>query len=319
MSASAEQLQQLIWGFRQSRVLLTAIELDVFSKLSDGSDAANLARNTGTDPRAMAMLLNALVTIGVLSKKGEQYFNTEASSQNLTGDGRMAAMHQVGLWERWSSLTDCVRAGTAVLPRKRDELDTRAFIAAMHRNASERARHVVRAVDARQVHRMLDLGGGSGAYSIAFAEANTDLHGTILDRPDVLKITAENLSNSGLCGRIKLKPGDMLADELPHGHDFALLSQICHSFSAEENRQLMRRIHDALEPGGRIAIQEFLLDPDRTSPAWPVLFSLNMLVNTAGGATYSEGEISAWLAEAGFKDIRHVPLPPSTDLLIARK
>lgn len=318
MSLSPEQLQELFWSFREVRAALTAVELDVFAHLGDGPTAQQLAERIHTNSRATEMLLNALVNLELLTKQDGRYFNTEVSARHLTGDGRMAMMHQVGLWDRWSSLTDCVRAGTAVLPRKRDEAGTEAFIAAMHRNASERAEQVISAVDARNSRNLLDLGGGSGAYSIAFALANPELHATILDQEPVLKIAARHIANARVKDRVQTRVGDMLDFDLGAGFDLVLLSQVLHMFSEPECRALLRLSHKALVPGGRIAIQEFILDPDKTSPRWAVLFSLNMLVGTAGGASYSAAELSNWLSEAGFKDIRHVPLG-MTGLMLAEK
>jgi ubiquinone/menaquinone biosynthesis C-methylase UbiE len=318
MSLSPERLQELFWSFREVRVALTAIELDVFAHLGDGSTAQQLAERIHTNPRATEMLLNALVNLELLTKQNDRFFNTELSTLHLTGDGRMAIMHQVGLWDRWSSLTDCVRAGKAVIPHKRDEAGTEAFIAAMHRNASERAQDVVSAVEANKSRDLLDLGGGSGAYSIALAQANPQLHATILDHEPVLKIAARHIANAGVTDRVHTRVGDMLDFDLDATFDLVLLSQVLHMFTEAECSALLRRVHQALVPGGRVAIQEFILDPEKTSPRWAVLFSLNMLVGTAGGASYSAAELSHWLAEAGFKNVRHVPLG-HTGLMLAEK
>lgn len=319
MSLTIDQLNEIMWSFRQVRVLFTALELDVFAHLGEGASATGLAKKLSADPRATEMLLNALVNLEILTKSNDRFFNTEISAQQLTGDNRMAAMHQVYLWKRWSSLTEAVRRGHSALPREVDEQDTEAFIAAMHRNATERAIHVIAAVDATKSRRMIDLGGGSGAYSIAFCEANPELQATIFDRPQVLKIAQRHIAEAGLQNRVITKTGDLTTDSFGEGFDLVLLSQILHSFSPEENTDVLRRAYAALVPGGRIVIQEFLLDPEKTSPRWPVFFSINMLVGTQGGAAYTEEEVGTWLTAVGFKGAKHVPLPPSTGLLIARK
>ena len=318
MTLSVEQLQDLIWGFRDARVALTAIELDVFGNIGDGATSAELAQRIQSSPRSTEMLLNALVSQGVISKKENRFFNTALSVQHLTGDNRLAFMHQVHLWDSWSTLTACVREGTAVLQRKRDEAGTEAFIAAMHRNASERAKQVIAAVDAGCIRNMLDLGGGSGAYSIAFAQANPQLHATILDHEPVLKIAARHIAEAGVAGSVHTQVGDMLTSDLGTHFNLVLLSQILHMFSEAQCVALLKRAHRALDAGGRIVIQEFLLDPDKTSPPWAVLFSLNMLVGTEGGASYSEAEISGWLAAADFKNTRRISLG-QTGLLIGEK
>jgi len=297
---------------------MTAVELDIFTNLGEGSTSAEVARRIQTDPRATEMLLNALVSLELLRKENGRYFNSDLAAQHLTGGSRMAMMHQVHLWHRWSTLTDCVRKGTSVSERKRDEAGTEAFIAAMHRNASERAAVVVCAVDASKSRNLLDLGGGSGAYSIAFAQANPHLRATILDGEPVLKIAARHIAQAELSTRISTKAGDMLTTDLGSGFDLVLLSQILHMFSPEENRRVLQRAYDALDHGGRIVIQEFILDPDKTSPRWAVFFSLNMLVGTSGGSSYSAEEIQAFLVNAGFRNIQHVKLG-QTGLMVGEK
>jgi cyclopropane fatty-acyl-phospholipid synthase-like methyltransferase len=108
-------------------------------------------------------------------------------------------------------------------------------------------------------------------------------------------------------------------DEFGGGYDLVLISAICHMLGVKENRDLLARVHRALAPGGRVAIQDFLLRPDKAGPRAGALFSLNMLVNTRGGASYSEEEYTAWLREAGFGEVRRVPLAGPAGVLIAAR
>ena len=188
----------------------------------------------------------------------------------------------------------------------------------MDRNAKERATQVVRAVG-NGFQRMLDLGGGSAAYSIAFAQANPRLRVDVLDLPAVLPLTQDYIRRAGLEARIQTRPGDLRTDAFGQGYDLALMSAIAHMFSPEENRDLLRRIYQALAPNGRLVLQDFILEPDKTSPSFAVLFSLNMLVNTRGGASYSETEYEAWLRGAGFRECKRVRLPGPANLMIAVK
>jgi cyclopropane fatty-acyl-phospholipid synthase-like methyltransferase len=167
--------------------------------------------------------------------------------------------------------------------------------------------------------RMLDLGGGSAAYSIAFAQANPRLRAEVLDLPAVLPLTQDYIRRAGLEARIQTRPGDLRTDAFGEGYDLALMSAIAHMFSPEENRDLLRRIHQALAPNGRLVLQDFILEADKTSPGFAVLFSLNMLVNTTAGASYSETEYEAWLRGAGFRECKRVRLPGPANLMIAVK
>jgi predicted O-methyltransferase YrrM len=166
---------------------------------------------------------------------------------------------------------------------------------------------------------MLDLGGGSGACSIAFARANPELRAEVLDLPDVVPITQSYVQRAGLSDRITARAGDMLTSPLGEGYGLILLSAICHMFSPEENRALFRRAHAALAPGGRLAIQDFILEPDKTSPRFAALFALNMLVGTRAGSSYSEPEYEAWLRDAGFREIKRVRLPGPAGVMIGRR
>ena len=249
-----DDLQQTIRGFMESRVVLTALELNVFTALGSGATAAEAAARIGADPRATEMLLNALAAMGLAGKQNGVFRNTPLTARYFTDgspdDARVATLHTANLWRRWSTLTDAVRAGTSVYTRDDGAEWTESFIAAMHRNAADRAVPVVAALDAAGVRRVLDVGGGSGAYSIAFARANPDLAAEILDRPEVLAIARRHIEAASLAGRVVTRPGDLRADSFGAGYDLVFLSAICHMLSAEENRDLLRRSYAALAPGG---------------------------------------------------------------------
>jgi (2Fe-2S) ferredoxin/predicted O-methyltransferase YrrM len=324
--ALPEDLQDRIRAFQESRAILTALELDVFTALEDGATAAEAAARTGTDARAMEMLLHALAALGLASKREGVFHNTPVTRRYFTAgspdNAQPALMHTANLWGRWSTLTDCVRAGTSVTDReaaRRDGSWTLAFIAAMHRNASERAGAVVRAAGAAEVRRMLDVGGGSGAYSIAFARANPALVADIMDLAEVAPIARGHIERAGVGDRVRVRTGDLRVDKLGEGYDLVFVSAICHMLDENENRDLLRRCRDALRPGGRVVVQEFILEPDKTAPKWAALFALNMLVGTRAGSAYSEPEYAAWLAEAGFRDVRRVRLPGPAGLMIATR
>jgi predicted O-methyltransferase YrrM len=186
----------------------------------------------------------------------------------------------------------------------------------MDRNAKERAGAVVKAIGTSGIKRMLDLGGGSGAYSIAFARAIPGLKSEILDLGDVVPLAQENIREAGLADRITTRVGDMLRDPLGENYDLILVSAICHMFSPEENRELFQRAYYALAPRGQVVVQDFILEPSKTAPRAAALFSLNMLVGTRAGSSYSEPEYTSWLRNEGFSDVRRVRLPGPSGLMI---
>jgi predicted O-methyltransferase YrrM len=319
---SFDELMSTMRNFQESRVLLAAVELDLFTAVGEGGTAAEVAARLGTHPRATEMLLNALVALGALTKSGGVFHNTPETARYLVAGSpdnqRPALMHTVHVWKAWTTLTDCVRAGTAVLPpgvEARDEPWTQAFIAAMHRNAMSAAPALVQAVGAAGVRRLLDIGGGSGAYSIAFAQANPELRAEVLDLAAVVPIARKHIAEAGLEARVTTRAGDLLRDQFGEGYDLILLSAICHMLSPEENQDLLGRCRRALAPGGRIVIRDFILEPDKTAPKAAALFALNMLVNTRAGSTYNEAEYRAWLTAAGFDGVRRL----QPDLIVARR
>jgi (2Fe-2S) ferredoxin/2-polyprenyl-3-methyl-5-hydroxy-6-metoxy-1,4-benzoquinol methylase len=327
--ALPDDLVQTIRGYQESRAVLTAVEFDIFTAMGPVGQAATAAEVAGrihADPRATEMLMNALVAIGLLTKQEGTFRNTPVANRYFVAgsrdDARTATLHTAQIWRRWSTLTECVRAGTSVTYNEmseRGEEWTRAFIAAMHRNAAERAPLVVQAVGVEGVRRMLDVGGGSAAYSIAFARASAELQAEVVDLPTVLPIAQSHIQDAGLVGRIMTRAGDLRTDEFGEGYDLALVSAICHMLDPEENRDLVRRCFAAIAPQGRIVVQDFILEPDKTAPKFAALFSLNMLVGTRAGSSYSEGEYAAWLREAGFGDVRHLRLPGPSGLIVGTR
>jgi (2Fe-2S) ferredoxin/SAM-dependent methyltransferase len=326
VGALPDDLNDRIRAFQPSRVILTALELDLFTAIGEGASAADIAARINTDPRATEMLLHALASLQLVAKRDSVFHNSSTSARYFAAgsphNARPALLHAAGLWKSWSTLTECVRAGTSVARQEAGERSsewTQAFIAAMHRNAVERAAPLVASVGAQSVRRMLDVGGGSGAYSIALAAANPELQAYILDLAEVVPLTRRYIEQANLVGRVHTRIGDLRTDHLGEGYDLVLVSAICHMLDEKENAHLIGRCYDALAPGGRLVIQEFILEPDKCAPQSAALFSLNMLVGTRAGASYSEPEYAGWMSAAGFSAIRRIRMPGPTGLMIGTR
>jgi (2Fe-2S) ferredoxin/SAM-dependent methyltransferase len=324
-----DRLDQMIRGYMPSRCILTALELDIFTAVGDGANAEQIGTKIHANARAAGMLLNALVALGLLSKSGDDYKNTPESArffvQGSKDNHRNGLLHTANIWHRWSTLTDAVRSGTRVPidrdPDHKDDRDdnpawTRNFITAMQRHAKDRAPLVVKALGTAGIRRILDLGGGSGAYSIAFAKAGPDVQCEILDIPEVVPLTAGYVRQAGVLAQVSLRAGDMLQDDFGSGYDIIMLNAICHMFSEEQNRDIFRRARQALAPNGRLVVQDFILNPDKTGPLHAALFSLNMLVGTDAGASYSEVEYTHWMKAAGFTEVCRINLPGPSGLIV---
>lgn len=314
-----DSFMQIVRSFQESRILLSAVELDLFTAVGSGRTPAETAAAAGTDPRGTDILLHALAAMGLLEKRGERFHNGPIAERFLHAgaphDWRSALMHSVALWPRWSHLTESVRTGTPAPRGDRNTADTESFISAMHHNAATRAAVILNAVDLSGARRMLDVGGGSAGYTVGFAQAIPGLTAEVADLEDVIPIAARNIAAAGLSDRITTRVCDLRSDPLGKGYDLVLISAICHMLDEKENADLMRRAAAALTPGGRLLVHDFILDPDRTAPRAGALFSVNMLVNTAGGRDFSETEYRGWMETAGFAEVRRVPLDAPTALM----
>lgn len=301
-----EQIRLDAIGFQRSRIILTAIELDLFTAVGEGEKtAAEVAVAIEADLRATERLMSALCALGYLKKTGDRYWNSPSAARFLakgSPDYMAGLAHTNHMWDSWSTLTDAVRAGHTVLIRDlagRDEGWLEAFIAAMHYRARDHAEQIVANMDLSGVRRVLDLGGGSGVYAMAFAGATEDVEVAVFDQPQVVPLTERYVRDAGFGDRITTLAGDYRKDPMGGGYDLIFLSAIVHSNSSEENTDLVAKCVGALNPGGRIVIQDFIMSEDRTRPAHGALFALNMLVATAGGDTYTESEVSGWFEAAG--------------------
>jgi predicted O-methyltransferase YrrM len=309
---SAEGLLAKARAFTEARILLTGAELDLFSLLAaEALDAQQVAQRRGGQLRAMTMLLDALAALGLLDKQQGRYQTAAAVAPLLAAGGERSVLpmvlHAASMWRTWDRLTEVVSETGA--PRRpaadsRDEQGLRAFIGAMHVIGSRAAPGLVAAIDPGAARALLDVGGGPGTYTAAFLEACPGMRATLFDRPPVVELARENLRRAGVLDRVRLVAGSYLTDDLPGGHDLALLSAVIHSNSLEQNLTLYRRVLAALEPGGRVVIRDHVMEPDRLRPVPGAVFAINMLVATEGGGCYTLAEIRQGLEQAGFEGVR---------------
>ncbi len=321
-SLTPDRIMEMVIAFQRSRVLLTAYELELFTALGNESkSSAEVAGALGTEKRATERLMNALCALELLDKKENKFSNTPLArkflvkhSPNFMGN----LYHSVNLWDTWSTLTRAVYKGTTVIEKKindRGEKWLTAFIAAMHNRARKIAPKVVDKLDLSKVTRVLDIGGGSGAFAMAFVKAKPNINAAVFDLPNVIPITRQYIEKEGLSGKIKTIAGDYMVDPLGEGYDLIFLSAIIHINSNEANMKLLKKCSEALNPGGQVVIQDIIMDEDRTTPPSGALFALNMLVSTEAGDTYTESEVKDWMTAAGLSSIKRINNPFGTSLI----
>ena len=306
-----QAILELARNFMESRVLLTGAELNLFTLLAfETLSAEEVASRTGANLRALTVLLDALAAMGLLVKQEGRYSSPQAVSSLLSDKGPESILpivhHMAHLWQRWSKLTE--RVGGREEPGKHIESQETnqmtAFIGAMHAIAAKLAPGVVAAVNPGAARNLLDVGGASGTYTLAFLRAVPEMRATLFDKPEVIPIARRRLGKTAVLDRVTLVGGDFYRDEFPPGHDLALISAIIHQNSPGENLDLYRKVFRALSPGGRIIIRDHIMEPHRTRPRDGAIFAVNMLVATRGGNTYTFEEIQTGLVQAGFVRIR---------------
>ena len=298
----------LMTAYQPACVLGAAVELDVFGVLGQEALAApELARRLHTDARGTAALLDALAALELLSKESGGYRLPQELAPVLTESSPQSFVpmlrHQMNCLRGWSELAQIVQQGRPAERRpsiRGAAADRAAFIQAMDNVSAPVAPELVARLQPLQFAHLLDVGGASGTWTLAFLRAVPGARATLFDLPDAIPHAARRMAQAGCSGRVTLVAGDFYADPLPAGADFAWVSAIAHQNSRAQNRALFAKVQAALVAGGRIVIRDMVMEPSRTAPRAGALFAINMLVHTPGGGTFTLAELDEDLRQAGF-------------------
>lgn len=332
-----QKVLELANGFRAACVLGAGADLDIWSLLGpDRLTAAEVARRLWADLRATTVFLDALAALQLLEKEDDRYSVPDSlralliradalgrsqpaledersgmSCQEAAGTRPVSEppilpmlQHLANVLRAWSQLAWVVRAGIPT-PRQASirgfEADRAAFLEGMHALSAPVADGLVAELGPPRFRHLLDVGGGTGTWTLAFLRAVPEAQATIFDLPDAKPLVEARLAQTPFKDRIRFVGGDFYRDPLPTGADFAWLSAIAHQNSRQQNRELFAKVWAALEPGGRIGIRDVVMEPCRTRPLQGALFAVNMLVNTEGGGAYTFQEFTEDLQWAGFQ------------------
>ncbi len=322
-------IDRALGGWQPARVLMAANHLNFFTTLGDEALSADeVAARCGTHPRSTRTLLNACVALGILEKEGSLYRNSAEAGDSLVrgkpayiGDG---IAHQEDLWQSWGKLHEAVRTNQPAAERSNLGEQTEAhrnFILAMHNRAVRSAPLLAETLDLSGRRQLFDAGGGPGTFSISLVKRYPGLRAIVFDLPQTIEIAREIIAGSGVADSITTRAGNYFRDDFGQGNDVVLLSAILHSMGPERSQGLLLKAYDSLVTGGLVVVHEGLIDEEGTSPMRAVLFSLNMLVNTGDGQSYSGGEIVDLMEAVGFVEPRVIPLPETvgTSLVISVK
>lgn len=309
-------LLQLSGGYWSTCVLHAAVKLDLFTRMDQGSASpADISRLTDCDERGMTMLLDALSAMGLVIKCDNHYTLPPHAATYLSknSDSYLGhiILHHHHLMSGWARLDESIKSGGPVRTnssRTDDETARQSFLLGMFNLAMLNAPLVVPAIDLSGRRSLLDLGGGPGTYAIHFCLHNPELLATIYDLPTSRYFAEDTIRRFSLSDRIRFSGGDILADDIGSGFDVVWISHLLHSESPQEAAVILEKAARSLTPGGLLLIQEFILDDNRAAPPFPALFSLNMLLGTDAGQSYSQAELSGLMAKAGIEAIRRLPL-----------
>ncbi len=326
-----ERIMQFTWGYVPTLILEAAIHHRVFDVLDDGPKTLQeTAAETGASERGLRAIMNALVGLNFLAKTdGERYTLTPESETFLVStkpsfQGGVLKHSTEQLIPHFLHLKEVVGTGKAAMSVNQQGAGSDFFqnfvvdiFPTSYPSAKVLAKHL--ALGSSDAVRVLDLAAGSGVWGIALAQSGLHVTVTAVDWVDVLPATRKTVARFGLTDRFAFVAGDLDSADFGRGHNVATLGHILHSEGEARSRTLLRKVFDALAPGGTIAIAEFLVNEDRTGPVGSLLFAANMLVNTDDGDTFSFEQIRNWLEAAGFKDARLLEAPGPSPLILATK
>lgn len=295
----------------ETKILLTAVKLDVFSAIDERPKSGqDIAGRLQADPHTLSLLLNALVAMKLLTKEAELYGNSSIAIKYLVRSsphyvGHLLLLHDAE-WNNWGKLEETIRTGKRTVDRHVFETDPELgshVLAVLNRIGQQSGPDLAKRLKLVGRERMCDLGGGAGTNAIAFCQVYPDLHATVFDLPETLKLTEKTVKEAGLESRITLHPGDFNRDPLGGPYDVVLMSDILHYQTFDMNQDLVKKVYGALAPGGRLVIKDRFLDEAGTGPAWTTAFAVHILVNTQKGSCFQASEAMQWLHTAGFGSV----------------
>jgi SAM-dependent methyltransferase len=323
---------QMAWGYVPPLVLEAAIRHRVFDVLDESPKTIRQVQEaTGASVRGLTSIMNALVGLEFLAKDQEGRFSlTDESAAFLVSSkpgyqGGLIQHCSEQLIPKWLHLNEIVATGKPVQAVNQEASGGEFFqkfvadIFPMSYPAAQVLGQHLNLNGTGNPVRVLDLASGSGVWGIALTQSSRAVEITAVDWPEVMPVTRQMATRFGVADRFTFIEGDLLQADFGSGYTAATLGHILHSEGEERSRALVQKTSQALRPGGTIAIAEFLVNQDRTGPVNGLLFAVNMLVNTERGDTYSFQEISGWLTEAGFVDVRSLDAPGPSPLILATK
>jgi SAM-dependent methyltransferase len=290
-------IMQLASGFMAAKHLFAANELGLFEALADAPATLDaLAARTGLTRRAARISADAMVALGLLEVQDGTYRNGTAAARFLSGPGPADLRPFLRFWDKisypaWTRLAEALAGPAAALPE---------------------------AVDLGPHQRLLDIGGGTGSWSIAIAQRHPHITGAVLELPTAVELARTRVAAAGLAQRITVITGDAMAGQLPTGYDAFLLANLVHYWSPEQNQDLLERVRQAAQPGSALLLADFWTNPAHTEPLQAALMAGEFATHIRTGDVYSVEEVRSWLDHTGWRFTDHRPLAGPQSLIVAQ-
>ena len=317
-------------AYERTAAIKGAIELDFFTAMADKpATAADLARHCGAAERGARILADYLTVLGFLTKSGDHYALTPDSAMFLNrkspayAGGMTQFLLSPELRRGFDDIAATVRKGGtaqtelgAIAPEHPIWLE---FARGMGPMMKMPAQMLADMIPLEGAPKVLDISASHGVWGMAFAQKHLRAQLVALDWEPVLKLTRENAERAGLGDRFSTIAGNAFEVELGSDYDVVLVPNFLHHFNQADCVRFLKKVHAALREGGRVAIAEFVPNPDRVSPPEAASFSFVMLANTPEGDAYTLAELEKMLTSAGFRGVESHELPPVATAIIAQK
>jgi ubiquinone/menaquinone biosynthesis C-methylase UbiE len=315
-------------SYGRSCILITAAHLDLFGWIGQRERSVKaLAAHLGGSPAGWQIFLNALCAMGLMRKRGEKYANSLFASRYLSRGGATFLLPDYDAWDAWGGLASILTGDTRPMIQKpffSDQRKAKRLLHSLDLDGREIAPYLIEKLPLARTETLLDVGGGLGAFSVAFCRRYPRLRATLVEHPRILPLARAAVKEAGMANRVRVIGVDFFRHALPQGFDTVFVSNILHAHGIDENRSLLRKLYRCLNPRGHLIVRDVFMSRDRTAHEWAALFSVLLLLHTPRGRCYAREEILGWLRQSGFARIkgpfRSSPVPFDPDsVLIAIK
>ncbi|MFN2452439.1 MAG: methyltransferase [Candidatus Dormibacteria bacterium] len=319
-----ESILKLASGFMAAKHLFAASELGLFEALANSPATLDaLAARTGLTRRAARISADAMVGLGLLERDGDAYRNGATAAVFLAGTSPADLRPFLRFWDKisypaWARLAESLARGPSQEIFDLDDSLQEVASSGIESILAGPASALAATYDFGRHRRLLDIGGGTGSWTIAVARRHAQIAGTVFDLPTVAELARGRLKAAGLSERVTVHAGDVMTDAaLPTGYDVFLLANLVHYWSPEENRNFLTRLREVAEPGARVLLADFWTDPTHTQPLHAALMAGEFAVHMRNGDVYSVAEAREWLEATGWTFVEHAQLAGPQSVVVA--